>query len=387
MSLYVNEMAKAGGRYLSGKARLRGGETLPGAFFTTKKNDMQQQNEQPNQWGRQPDDPNNQLKKLLERIIQLGEPGQSYRMTWLQKQYHLLPVFLLTLGLSTLVMWLMLPFVEPLNLDILNIYIYMAGSIFVMVVLFFPRVRLLINLDGFFIGSNPAHRPPISMMLWLLCMWAAFVLLPHGILHFVDKLGRIEKISELSAMEKPQEARYLMLPDTLFTRLLPSPVQSVNYMDRVGKTRYFEYYGVFVPPDSSRQYQWLPSLNLRLDTIPADNQAWVDTVMSIYAQTGVVHYFRRMGHSGEKNHYYSLSLNMPKQKPVFYEKIEGSPEAEIKLAQRQLALIILGSVLFFSLSIFIIPVNQLYAPLYLQAGIPWWNPLLDRRRLPFRKIR
>lgn len=369
MQPIVDEVARGGRRYLPDNKQALGQETLPGTFFH-----------------------DNSVAILMnlhtERNKQSGEQP-AYLMNQLQKQIYLLPVLLLNLALCTLTMQLLKMIVEQWQLDdTINIYIYMAGSCFIMYYFLIPRLRLIIHLNGF-LRDNESNMPPtLLMMAATLLLVALYFLMPYGILHFTDRLGRIEIVSKLEALEKPLDARYVGLTDSVILQLLPSKAQPVRHIDQAGKTYRYEYYSVFVPKDSSRQYKWMPCYRMSLGSVPENDQQWADSLVNIYTQalTGVVHYFRHLRYEGRHTYYYEKSMDLPSgQNPEFYEKIAVSPEVENEEAKRNLTLISLGNLLFFTLLIFIMPVNQLYAPLFLEAGIPWWNPLLDRKLLPFMK--
>jgi len=80
-----------------------------------------------------------------------------------------------------------------------------------------------------------------------------------------------------------------------------------------------------------------------------------------------------------------MSLNMPTKRPVFFEKIAGDAEQENTQSIFYLALLLVGSLLFYGMLTWVLPLNAPYANRLLQNKVPWWNPLIDRNVIPFKK--
>jgi hypothetical protein len=319
-----------------------------------------------------------------ERVEDLCAGKNDKIMNHLQKQIYSTPTLFVSLLLCIAAHWLLEPFVEWLDINSIGVYIYMAASGVIISFLLLPRIRLVFYLDGIREGSIPSKRPsPLQTMVFFTLL-ASMVMLPFAAVNWMNKIGRTVHIYDIGQLRAMPAARYIALSPEIMAQLRPKPAQPVNYTNGRGTYRY-AYYNVLVPSDSALNFVWLPGIYYSQDTFSNKmEQNWRDTLSTVLRASGT-QFFRNIGVDANKNKYYNKSLELPNRQPVFFEKIAGSTEQENIRGITYLALLLVGSLLFYGILTWALPLNSAYAEQLLQNKVPWWNPLMDRKVVPFKK--
>jgi hypothetical protein len=305
-------------------------------------------------------------------------------MNQFRKQLYLTPVLFVTLLLCTLAHWLLEPIAEWLDIGSISVYVYMTADVVIVSFLLLPRIRLIIHIEGFRKGNNSNETPSFMQIMASILIFASLIMLPFAAVNWINKIGKTANITNIDQVKKGLTACYIALSPEVLAQLRPKPAQPVNYMNNRVTYRY-AYYSVFAPSDSTFNFVWLPCFSYSQDTFSSNmEQIWRDTLNAVFRAQSI-QYFRSIGASADKNKYYSKSLNMPTNRPVFFEKIADNSEQENVRGIFNLVFLLVGSLLFYSAITWILPLNLDYADHLLQNEVPWWNPLIDRRVIPFRK--